>query len=282
MNRIDNIADWPVQPLLGTGRVLHTRLRPNRHTFSYSAYFVWLPLRTLRRQPELLTQAGLNRNWLKFDPADHGAHRPQLNELLSWMDDLLKQQGINDADGELWLQCFPKVLGYAFKPVSFWHALRADGSLRATVAEVNNTFGEHHCYVLDHPDWGRTQWADKVFHVSPFCTVSGRYAFRFTCGSDAAASASTPRCAARIDYADDAGPILSTHIGGHLQRATPAGLRRAFWTHPAQSWAITARIHWQALRLWLKGVPFHAKPTPPAIPVTVSSLASPQQPAARP
>ena len=73
------------------------------------------------------------------------------------------------------------MLGYVFKPVSFWHCHRPDGSLAAIVAEVNNTFGERHCYLLTGPTlaYGREMVANKVFHVSPFCHVQGSYRFRF-------------------------------------------------------------------------------------------------------
>jgi uncharacterized protein len=104
--------------------------------------------------------------------------RQQAVPWLGWMN-LLHKEGIDDATGEVWLQAFPRVLGHAFKPVSFWYAHRADGSLAAIVAEVNNTFGERHCYLLPEPQYGQTMLAHKVFHVSPFCDVQGEYRFRF-------------------------------------------------------------------------------------------------------
>ena len=260
------MCSWPRQPMLGTGQVRHARLRPAEHRFAYGACFLWLPVRTLIDQPHLLAQAGLDGPWLSFEAADHGDGTQNLQQTVAWLDRLLARHGITDADGELWLQCFPRTLGHAFKPVSFWHALRADGSLRATVAEVNNTFGERHCYVLDQPKWGHTHWASKAFHVSPFCDVAGRYAFRFlsTQGADG------HRSVVRIDHADDQGTLLQTSISGHVVPATPALLRQAFWAHPVQSWAVVARIHWHALRLWIKGVAIRRKPAPPATPETLA------------
>src|SRR3989344_4698121 len=90
----------------------------------------------------------------------------------AWLDELLRTEGVTDATGEVWLHCYPRVLGYTFKPVSFWYCHRADGHLRAIVVEVNNTFGERHCYLLDAPQYGVEQQARKVFHVSPFCEVN--------------------------------------------------------------------------------------------------------------
>jgi DUF1365 family protein len=170
---------------------------------------------------------------------------------------LLHSEGIADADGEVWLHTFPRVLGYVFKPVSFWYAHRADGSLAAVLAEVNNTFGERHAYLLAGPDldWGREQVARKQFHVSPFCEVRGEYRFRFERGED--------RTLARVDLHDEDGPLLQTSVGGVLHPLDGATVRRAFFGTPLMTLGVVARIHWHALRLWAKRVPFHGKPSEP-------------------
>jgi DUF1365 family protein len=164
---------------------------------------------------------------------------------------------VADADGEAWLHTYPRVFGYAFNPVSFWYCHRRDDSLAAVVVEVNNTFGERHCYLLAGPTlaYGREQTARKVFHVSPFCDVQGGYRFRFM---------RTPaRTVARIDHDDDGGPLLETSVSGHLAELTPQSARAAFFGTPLMTLGVIARIHWQALRLWRKHVPFFAKPAPP-------------------
>ena len=143
------------------------------------------------------------------------------------------------------------MLGYAFKPVSFWFCERADGSLRAIVAEVNNTFGERHCYLLDAPAWGRDMTAAKVFHVSPFCAVAGDYRFRFLRSADGT------RNVARIELEDESGALLRTSVSGRLRPATHAALLRAFLRFPIAGLCVIARIHWQALKLWRAGVPVH-------------------------
>lgn len=246
------------QPLIGFGEVRHTRLRPVRHAFTYPTCFLLLPMRSLRQGGS----GALPRNrpaLLSFHDGDHGDGG---EDALAWLDALLARHGIDDADGEAWLHCYPRVLGHAFKPVSFWYCHRADGTLRAIVVEVNNTFGERHCYLLDAPAWGRELRAAKAFHVSPFCRVEGGYRFRFLFAP------SRVRTVARIDYDDGAGALLRTSVSGELQPVTAAALRRALWRHPAQSLAIVARIHWQALRLWLRRVPFHRKPAAPTRPTT--------------
>ena len=270
----------PTSPLIGFGQVRHTRLRPQRHAFAYPTFFLMLPLTHLAAAPGAL--AVNRRGLISFHDADHGDGRSAAEGgALAWVRELLRAEGIADADGEVWLHCYPRVLGYTFKPVSFWYCHRADGSLRAIVVEVNNTFGERHCYLLDAPRYGVEQQARKVFHVSPFCEVSGDYRFRFlrtaatgatgSAGADASADASANvvgRTVVRIDHDDAAGPLLQTSVSGSLYAITPETLRRALWGYPAMTLAIIARIHWQALRLWLKRVRFHTKPEAPASPVT--------------
>ena len=244
--------------LIGFGQVQHRRLRPAGHAFRYGTYFLMLPLRSLQRNgPGLLAR---NRPAaLSFYDRDHGEGRsPAQGGALAWLDALLRDQGIADADGEVWLHTYPRVLGFAFKPVSFWYCHRADGSLRALLVEVNNTFGQRHCYLLDQPAYGQELHADKVFHVSPFCPVEGSYRFRFMLTPDRS------RTVARIDYDDAHGPLLQTSVSGTLEPLTAAAVRRALWRYPAMSWNVLARIHWQALRLWLKRVPFFGKPALPA------------------
>lgn len=252
----------PPQPLIGRGEVIHTRLRPLWRRFRYPTFFLLLPMRSLRRHGA----GALPRNrwgWVSFFDADHGDGRA---DALAWLDELLEREGLASAcDGEAWLHCFPRVLGHSFKPVSFWYCHRADGALVAVVAEVNNTFGERHCYLLHQADhqplrWGQTLHAHKVFHVSPFCKVEGRYRFRFVLHSDGP----TPRTVVRIDHDDANGPLLNTSVSGRLEPLGAANLRRAAWAMPLLTLGVVARIHWQALRLALAGVPFFRKPTPPA------------------
>jgi uncharacterized protein len=243
----------PALAQLGVGVVRHRRLRPQLHAFAYPSYFLLLPLRSLRAQPA----GALRRNvwgFLSFFDADHGDGR---SDALAWLDELLCAQGVNDAAGEVWLQCYPRVLGYTFKPVSFWYCHRLDGGLAAIVVEVNNTFGERHCYLLAGPAlaYGRELTANKVFHVSPFCAVQGQYRFRFMRTAD--------RLVARIDHDDHQGALLQTSVSGHLQLLSPASLRSAFFGTPFMTLGVILRIHWQALKLWRKRVPFFSKPAPP-------------------
>jgi len=254
----------PPTPLIGFGQVRHTRLRPARHAFAYRTFFLMLPMRSMQSNPSAHTPLTINRaGAISFQDRDHGDGRgPERGGALAWLDELLAREGITDATGEVWLQTYPRVLGHTFKPVSFWYCEKPDGRLRAIVAEVNNTFGERHCYLLDAPRYGTELVAEKVFHVSPFCNVAGRYRFHFL------RSRSTDRMVARVDHDDDDGPLIQTSLSGELEPATRASLRRALWAYPALTLGVVARIHWHALRLWLKRVPFWRKPQAPAQAVT--------------
>lgn len=254
----------PARPRLFLGHVMHRRLRPAVNAFAYPVFYVQLPLTDLAAARGPLF--ALDRfNLLSFHSRDHGPRdgRP----LLPWIRGLLRERGLAD-DGEVVLQCFPRVLGYVFNPVSFWFCHDRAGQLIAVLAEVSNTFGGRHSYLLHLggrplPD-GVELRASKEFHVSPFCDVTGGYRFRFHLQRQAPV--------VRIDYDDAAGPLLLTSIAGRPRAWSTAALFAAFARMPLLTLGVIWRIHWQALRLWLKGVPFvGARPATPTHPLQEST-----------
>ncbi|MBC3918547.1 DUF1365 domain-containing protein [Undibacterium sp. CY18W] len=262
--------------VLCTGDVMHVRTRPAKNAFRYGVFFMRIPLRALASgkpisQSRLFSINGFNL--LSFHEKDHGDSQ---QALASWLDELLKAEGIQDANGEIWLQCFPRVLGYVFNPVSFWFCHRTDGKLRAIVCEVRNTFGEKHLYLLENGDSlvnGEELRAKKIFHVSPFCKVEGGYRFRFLQAGQKIA-VTTPdqqdeqevlikKHLARIDYDDASGPLLLTSIAGIERDLTDRRIVQVMLRYPFMTLGVVLRIHLQALRLWVKRVPFISKPVPP-------------------
>ena len=243
------------------GQVMHRRLRPVANRFVYPVCFCLLPLSALEASANRLFS--VNRfNLLSFHYADHGARDG--SHPLPWIRGLLAQSGLH-ADGEIWLQCFPRMLGFVFNPVSFWFCHAADGKLVAVLAEVSNTFGQRHRYLLAHADGsalaeGETLQAAKTFHVSPFLAVQGHYRFRFYARN--VDNAPFWRLA-RIEHADAAGDLLHTAMSGQAAALDAAGVLRAALRYPFMTLLIVLRIHWQALRLWCKGAPFFRQPPSP-------------------
>ncbi len=247
---------------IGLGNVMHARMRPRAHRFHYGVFYLRLPLSQLHHSASRFFS--IDRwNLLSLYRADHGAKDG--SDLESWIRNLLRQENIHHADGDIILQAFPRVLGYVFNPVSFWFCHDQQGALRAVLCEVRNTFGEHHNYLVAHDD-GRpiatdcTLQSRKVFHVSPFFDVSGDYRFSF---SQHGASQKV-----RIDYYDAQGLLLATSVSGHTEALTSRRLLFAFFRYPLMTFGVVARIHWQAMKLWLKGAGYRSKPAPPVLDTT--------------
>jgi DUF1365 family protein len=149
--------------------------------------------------------------------------------------------------------------------VSFWFCRDRSGALRAVLCEVNNTFGESHCYLVHHDDRRPIEpdaWLEgrKAFHVSPFLPVEGGYRFRFRL-DDA-------RAHVDVNYHDAKGLMLATSVGGRREALTDGSVLRRFLGNPTMTLAVIVRIHWQALHLFCKQAKFHRKPAPPAELVT--------------
>lgn len=268
------LANWPLRACVAKGVIRHERTAPRRHAFAYPAFHLMLPLRHLSTHLADWQASGLTQGWVRFRPQDHGdGSATSLAQLRDWLDGMLRRHGITDAGGECWLQCLPTTAGYSFKPVSFWYCLDAAGNLAAVLVEVNNTFGQRHCYLLQRPAWGQTYRVNKAFHVSPFCQVRGGYDFRFM----STLRGGVPQITVRVDHWTSTDERINTSMSGQLIPATPGVLRRVFWQYPLQSWTTTLRIHWHALRLWLKGVPVHSLPahTPPEVTFIAATPSTP-------
>lgn len=242
-------------PRFFLGHVMHRRLRPSVNAFVYPVFYVQLPLANLAAANGPIFAVD-RKNLLSFYQKDHGPRDG--SALLPWIQALLRERGLPD-DGEVTLQCFPRVLGYVFNPVSLWFCRNVTGELIAVLAEVSNTFGGRFSYLLHNPDGaplkdGQMLAASKTFHVSPFCELAGGYRFRF--------HLQRKNPVVRIDYDDAEGELLLTSISGKPQVWSTTALLGAFLRMPFLTLGVMWRIHWQALKLWLKGVPFYGK-TPP-------------------
>jgi uncharacterized protein len=244
------MSEPAVQLLLG--KVVHARLRPVRHRFVYPV--LWVRVNVARLDSCSTRWFGVDRaRLLSIRRRDYGPGDG--SSLDAWMRAQLQEHGIA-ATGDIWLHTFPRFAGRVFNPVSFWHCHDAEGRLCAVLAEVNNTFGERHRYLLRMDAAaadGAPMLAPKLMHVSPFCPMEGSYRFRFRIGAE--------RHCTSIDFHDAGGLLLATSLSGKLLPMTGRILLGALLRLPVLGLGIMARIHWQAFHLWRKQVPFFRKPT---------------------
>ncbi len=235
------------------GRVMHRRLQPLRRAFHYRTFSICFDLDDLSRLQKILSRFSP----LRFHSRDHGKRDGSV--LSFWVREIFAQQQIEAS--RFVLVTYPRLWGYVFNPVSFWLGLDEVGRLRGVLAEVNNTFGEHHSYLLAHDDRraiSKGDWlvASKAFHVSPFLPVEGQYRFRFHLEDQA--------FQADIHYLDANGaPCLITQIAGQRRDLSISSVWRAVLQQPFMTFSVVFFIHWQAIRLWRAHIPFHKKPEPP-------------------
>ncbi len=226
--------------------------------FVYHAAYLRLPLSRL--DAVAVPLLGIDRpDVFSVRSRDHGPRDG--SPLLPWLQALLDRRGLATVcDGEVILQTMPRIFGHVFNPVSFWFCHDRAGKLRVVLAEVNNTFGEHHNYLVHHPDLrpigdGDQLVVPKCFHVSPFFPVRGEYRFRFQRRGDVHSVA--------VDLWDDGVRRLGTRLSGRAEPLRAGALARWLVRHPITILGVVARIHWQALRLLMRRATFHRKPPPP-------------------
>lgn len=244
-----------IRPYIFNAKVMHKRIFPKVNKFSYLIYYLVLPL-------SQLDDKQLNEN-LKIDKAgiisfhqkDHGDKK---GSNYDWITNILGKYNINHNIKEIFLITMPRVLGYVFNPVSFWVVVDEECNIKAVLYEVNNTFGQSHSYLCYHENNQQIKKDDimeakKVFHVSPFLKREGGYKFRFAWQGD--------NLGMWIDfYNDDSKKQLITSLTGKTIPLTKKNLRIASLKHPLITFKAIFLIHWQALKIVIKGIKYIAKP----------------------
>ncbi len=181
--------------------------------------------------------------------------------LRAYVERLLAPTGVDASGGRILLLCYPRVLGFVFNPISVYFVYAASGNLVAMIYEVRNTFGQMHCYVCpvtpgQLTEAGLRQERDKLFYVSPFIEMAMRYRFRIKPPTDEAVSL-------RILETDPEGPLLAATFFGRKRPLTSWHVLRLTALIPLMTVKVVAGIHWEALKLWLKGVRLVDRPAPP-------------------
>jgi DUF1365 family protein len=238
------------------GDVMHARLKPFGHRFSYRVMSLLIDLDRLDEADRLSALFGVNRSALcSFHEKDHGPRDG--SSLRTFAERAAAAHGIDLTGGRISLLCYPRLLGYAFNPLSVYFCRAASGDLALMIYEVRNTFGEMHHYFLPVADSDRRsplirQQQDKLFYVSPFIANAMRYHFRISPPSDTVKI--------RILETDREGPLLAATFNGKRRTLTGWALLRASGLLPLVTLKIIAAIHWQALRLWIKGAKIVPRP----------------------
>lgn len=229
------------------GRVVHARLRPKRHKLSYRVFALLLDLDEIDRLAKRLRLFGHNRAAVfSFHDKDHGAADGLLRE---WVAMQLDAAGVTLAAPRISMLCYPRIFGYVFNPLTVYFC-RDGNTLRAILYEVHNTFGEKRTYVIPVAPSANAlvQACRKELYVSPFVPMECAYHFRIT--------PPTEQVRIAIDERDESGLLLTASFAGTRRELSDRALLCALFAYPLMTLKVTAAIHWEAIRLWLKGVPY--------------------------
>lgn len=238
--------------------VMHRRVGRPAYRFVYPVFSLLLDVDRLDDLSRRLRLLSVDRwNLLSIRRRDHGPRDG--SDWRSWVESRLAGAGVDLEGGRIRLLCLPRLLGYAFNPISLWYCEHRDGTLRAVIAEVNNTFGDHHHYVL-HGEGRPLNWplrarAAKCMHVSPLIGMDCDYQFRLAEPGDRLSVFIRQFRAGRF--------LLAASQTGEARPLTDGQLLRALARTPLMTFKVMAAIHWQALKIWLRGGRFHRRLSPP-------------------
>ncbi|GAB4576852.1 MAG: DUF1365 domain-containing protein [Roseibium sp.] len=256
-NRVSDNGAPPVEAgALYCGPVMHHRMKPREHRFSYSVFSVLLDLDRLGDAAGQSRLFSVNRfNLLSFHEKDHG---PRTGTSLRRHVDALLMRAGQAVPARVLLLAYPRVLGYGFNPLSVYYAFDRSDRLTALVYEVRNTFGGLHTYVTpvepgQASEAGIRQEQRKEFYVSPFISMEQRYFFRMLPPGRSVR--------VRILEKDADGPLLAATFSGSYRRLCTAEILKACAKVPLLTYKVIGAIHWEAFKIWRKRVPFHRRPS---------------------
>ena len=255
---------------LYAGAVSHRRFAPRGHRLRYRMFQMLLDLDEARDLGRRLRLFSCNRfNLFSHFDRDHGDGRA--DGLRAWVEDALGEAGIPVTGGQILLLCLPRVLGHVFNPLSVYYCFQTDGSLAATLYEVNNTFGQRHFYLIEaKPDEDGIirQSCAKALHVSPFMDMHMDYDFALSVPSDHVRTS--------VMVSEPGGAlILTATFAGARRDLTDSGLLAAAISYPLMTLQVVAAIHFEAVKLWFKRLPWRPPPQPPSNPVTIGTASHP-------
>ncbi|WP_438950814.1 DUF1365 domain-containing protein [Porticoccus sp.] len=246
---------------LYSGKVTHQRLRPKKHRFTYRVFSLCLDLDELELLHHRLRLFSVNCfNLFSFHEKDHGSGKSDLRGQIT---QLLTEHGFADATARIKLLCYPRILGYVFNPLSIYFCYNDQQQLSAVLYEVSNTFKQKHTYLIRVDSTRQNklieQQAEKAMYVSPFMPLATHYSFRIS-------PPDQQQVSVFIRQSDDqtgkpGNHVLLATFNGKHRIFNDATLLKLFFSHPLMTLKIIGAIHWQAIRLWLKGLPLQPRKT---------------------
>lgn len=237
------------------GKVTHRRKAPFGHDLNYRTYSLLVDLDELHRLDASKRWFSHNR-WNLFSMHDRDLGPRDGAGLRPWINDQLHRAGIDIAGGRVELLLYPRILGYQFNPLTVWFCRDAEDTLRAVLYEIHNTFGHSHSHLVPIEDsTPHRHGFDKQFHVSPFFDKEGTYSFTLRPPGD--------RFSVSIDYSTHDEDLLTATMVGARRPFTDPNLARVFFTHPLLTLKVITSIHWNALRILVKGGRYRPVPEPP-------------------
>jgi DUF1365 family protein len=246
------------------GEVVHQRFGPKGHRFRYGMFQMLFDLDELPHLERRLRLFSHNRfNAFGFYDRDHGDGC--VSSLRAYVDGILTLAEIPHVCGRVFLLCMPRVLGNIFNPISIYYCYDDSGKLVAMIYEVNNTFGQRHAYLIPVAgcvDGFVRQSCEKGFYVSPFMDMEMTYDFNVSVPADTIATAINGR-------GSDGGLLIFAAFRGERRGLSDRALLAALLAHPFLALGVVAAIHWEALKLFTKGVRLRHRPPPPEACLTV-------------
>ena len=234
------------------GTVIHKRFKPKEHYFKYKVFSLLINLSELKELDKKINFFSLNKfNLISFYEKDHGERDG--TSLLNWVKFNLSNNNINTENIKIKLLCYPRILGYVFNPLSIFFIYDKNENLISILYEVKNTFGEQHTYVFKVEGENKSiqNNCSKKFHVSPFIEMNCNYFFRILHPGE--------NLSVIIDQHDHEGKILFASQDGKRLDLTTKNLMISYLKHPLMTLKIISAIHFEAFKLWIKGIKFVKK-----------------------
>ena len=229
------------------GNVVHKRFKPKKHFFKYSVFSIFLDLDEINELEKEISFFSYNKfNILSFFDKDHGNRDG--SSIKDWIIQVLQKKNISTKNIKIKILCYPRIFGYVFNPLSIFFIYDTDSNPIAILYEVKNTFGEQHTYVfkINIKDQHISNNCKKKFYVSPFMDLESKYFFKVLIPNE--------RLLVIIDQRDKEGKLLFASQDGERVKISSKNLLISYLKHPLMTLKIISAIHYEALKLWIKGV----------------------------